>query len=95
VGASTFSILSRGVTSIPSDSNAISSTGFFFAFRIFCTFANLGVLSLRSTVNIAGRLTCISYKPKSTSLITFADPSWKSILELNVAHGTSMIEAKI
>jgi len=81
--------------SIPSDSSEISSTGFFFAFKMFCTFANLGVFRRRSTVKTAGRLTSTSYKPKSTSRMTLAEPGWKSILELNVAQGTSIIEARI
>jgi len=95
VGDSTFSIFNRGVTSIPNDSSVISSTGFFFAFKIFYTFANRGVFSLRSTVNTAGKVTSIYWRPKSTSLVTRAEPSWNSIFELKVAHGTSNIEASI
>jgi hypothetical protein len=95
VGASTFSIFNLGVTSMPSDSRAISSTGFFFALRMFYTLANLGVFRRKSTVNTAGRLTSTSYKPKSTSRITLAEPVWKSILELKVAQGTSIIDARI
>jgi len=73
----------------------ISSTGFFLALSIFYTLAKRGVFNLRSTVNTAGRLTSTYCIPKSTSRITFAEDVSRSIFELNVAQGMSMIEAKI
>ena len=73
----------------------ITSTGFFFAFKMFYTFANLGVFSLRSTVKTAGSGTVIFYRPKSTSLVTVALPFANSILELKVALGQPRMDAKI
>jgi len=46
-------------------------------------------------VKIAGRLTSISYNPKSTSRVTLAVDVPKSIFELNVAQGIFIKEAKI
>lgn len=95
VGASTLSTLIRGVMSRPRSAMLITSTGFFFAFRIFYTFANLGVLRRRSTVSTAGSDTEIFYSPKSTSLVTVALSFVSSIFELNVALGHPRIEASI
>lgn len=58
-GASTLSTLILGFTSIPRSAKFITCTGFFLAFKIFYTLANLGVFSLRSTVKIAGNETFI------------------------------------
>ena len=73
----------------------MTSTGFFFALIIFYTFANLGVLSLRSHVNIAGIEIYIFCNPKSTSLVTVAFFSPISITLEKVAHGIPSIDARI
>ena len=97
VGLSTFSTFSLGVTSIPRSSSFINSIGFFFALMMFCTLANLGVLSLKSQVKTAGNEIFIFYRPKSTSLVTIKlfPSSVYSIFELNVAEGSPKIDARI
>jgi hypothetical protein len=97
VGLSTFSTFSLGSASIPKSFKRIVSIVFFFALMILCTLANLGVFSLRSQVNTAGKDTCIFCNPKSTSLVTSADfPSSDNyIRELNVAQGIPIIAPSI
>jgi hypothetical protein len=67
------------------------------AFKILLTLANLGVFSLRSQVNTAGRVTSTFYNPKSTSLriVALLLSSEKIISELKVAAGTPILDARI
>jgi hypothetical protein len=73
------------------------STGFFLALIMLYTLANLGVFSLKSQVKIAGKDTCIFWRPKSTSLVTSAVllSEENLIAELNVAVGMPINEPRI
>jgi hypothetical protein len=97
IGALTSSITTLGAVSKPRSSSAITSTLFFFAFKIDLTLANLGVLSLKSQVKTAGSVTEIFYNPKSTSLRTTAWllSSENAISELKLAVGMFMREPRI
>ena len=73
-GSSTLRIWSLGLTSTPRSSGFFFSIGFFFAFMMLGSVANLGSLRRRSQVTNAGSFRDITCEPPSTSRVILATP---------------------
>ena len=84
-GSSTFSCSILFVRSKPISLAINCSIGFFFAFIILGSEANLGSFNLKSQVTIAGKFISSVSKPSSISLTISNDFSFKFNFEEKVA----------